>query len=205
MAFIPVQNTCEAQVRMSLDSQFVENTLYFYKATGIDATLMTTLGNQLLLWWTTEYAVPLATSLSLREIYLTDLSSQNGPTVTIPAPAPAPTGGVGADALPNNVAACISFRTAHRGRSYRGRNYVPALPDTMVTLNEMAPSLQADLVDAYNGLFARATTAAVTWVVVSRFENGAPRTNGNAEPVTSVVLVDPIVDSQRRRLPGRGR
>lgn len=205
MAFIPVPNTCEAQVRMSLDSQFIENTLYFYKATGLDTTAMTALGNQLLLWWTTEYSVPLSVSLTLREIYLSDLSSQNGPTVTIPAPAPAPTGGVGADALPNNVAACISFRTAHRGRSYRGRNYVPALPDTQVVLNEMNPGLQADLVDAYNGLFARATTAGVTWVVVSRYENKAPRAAGNPEPITSVVLVDPIVDSQRRRLPGRGR
>jgi hypothetical protein len=39
---------------------------------------------------------------------------------------------------------------------------------------------------------------------VSRYANGAPRTVGIATPVTSVVLVDQRVDSQRRRLVGIG-
>lgn len=205
MPFVPVPNTIGVQIRMSLDGQFIENTLYFYSGSGVDVAVMTALGNELLLWWTTEYSSELASLLSLREIYLVDLSSETGPTVTIPAPAPAPVGGVGADALPNNCALCISFRAAKRGRAYRGRNYVSGLPDTLVTQNEANTLLTGALVDAYNGLFTRAATAAVTWVVVSRFAGGLPRVEGNAEPVQSVVLVDNVVDSQRRRLPGRGR
>jgi hypothetical protein len=32
-----------------------------------------------------------------------------------------------------------------------------------------------------------------------------PRTEGIATPVTQVVITDHTIDSQRRRLPGRGR
>jgi hypothetical protein len=47
--------------------------------------------------------------------------------------------------------------------------------------------------------------------VASRFSgvdsNGKPipRSEGIGTPITSVTVVDPIIDNQRRRLPGRGR
>jgi hypothetical protein len=50
-----------------------------------------------------------------------------------------------------------------------------------------------------------------TWVIASRFSGvdgdgkPIPRAVGVTTPVTSVVIVDGIVDSQRRRLPGRGK
>jgi hypothetical protein len=41
-------------------------------------------------------------------------------------------------------------------------------------------------------------------VVVSRYSNGQPRAVGVATPVTSALLVDTRVDTQRRRLVGIG-
>jgi len=41
-------------------------------------------------------------------------------------------------------------------------------------------------------------------VVVSRYSNGVPRSVGIATPVTSAILVDSRVDTQRRRLVGVG-
>jgi len=48
-------------------------------------------------------------------------------------------------------------------------------------------------------------------VVVSRFSgvdadgHPIPRTTGVSTLVASVAIVDPVIDSQRRRLPGRGQ
>jgi len=43
------------------------------------------------------------------------------------------------------------------------------------------------------------------WVIASYFQNGAPRVGGPVYfVVDQIVFVDGIVDSQRRRLPGRG-
>lgn len=42
------------------------------------------------------------------------------------------------------------------------------------------------------------------WVVVSRYLNNVPRTVGTSTLVLEASYRDRIVDSQRRRLPGRG-
>jgi len=42
------------------------------------------------------------------------------------------------------------------------------------------------------------------WVVVSRFHDNAPRTAGVVSFINAATVVDATVDSQRRRLPGRG-
>lgn len=43
------------------------------------------------------------------------------------------------------------------------------------------------------------------WNVVSFIEDGAPRVGGPISfGVTGILFVDDVVDSQRRRLPGRG-
>jgi len=211
MAFIPVENVLETEVRMLLDNQKIENTLYWFKDVGWDVAAATTLAADLLVWWNVSYAVPLSTQLSLREIYCTDLSTATSFTHTQPAPAPAPTGDVDFESEPNQVAISISFRTNLRGRSFRGRNYVSGLPGNGVLQNTVEPGTVAGIVAAYNSLFTVAATNGVEWSVVSRYSgvDGAgkpiPRAAGISTTITSVIAVDPTVDSQRRRSPGRGQ
>ena len=63
---------------------------------------------------------------------------------------------------------------------------------------------------AYEGLPSVATVAGYTWVVASRFSgvdaegDPIPRAAGITTPITTVLIVDNLVDSQRRRLSGRG-
>lgn len=205
MAFVPVSGAVMAEIRMSLDSQLIENTLYFRsRAEAIDPTL-TGLGNALLLWWTTSYRVKLPDSVTLREIYLTDLNSATGPTHTAPAPAPAPAGLAATPVMPNNVTIAVSFRTGLRGRSYRGRNYFGALGEGQISSNTLDGATQAGIIAAYNALLTGDVADDWEWGVVSRFSGGVPRAAGVFTPVTAVLITDSIVDSQRRRLPGRGR
>lgn len=211
MPFVPVNDCIEAEMRMLLDGQKIENTLYFKKTGGWDIAEATNIGNGLLIWWTTLYSVFVSEAVTLREIYITDLETSTGFTVTVPAPAPAPHGARSTSVLPNHVALTVSFRTNSRGRSYRGRNYISGFAEDQVVANTVDSGTLTDITDAYEGLTAVASDVDATWVVVSRFAgvdgdgHPIPRVLGFGTNITAVTIVDPIVDSQRRRLPTRGQ
>lgn len=205
MPFIPVENTLLVELRQRLDGQAIENTLYFRKPAGAPTLSdAVTLANNLLVWWTTVLAPNLSNLLTLAEITVTDLSSATSFVHTQAAPVPNPTGAVAGHALPNNCALCVSFRTASRGRSFRGRNYVPGMTESGSESSRIDVVTAGLIVDAYQEVAQVAEDSLYLWVVVSRFTNNAPRVTGISTPITSVVLVDNVVDSQRRRLPGRG-
>jgi len=211
MPFVPVTNTVEVEVRMLLDSQKVENTLYFRKDSAWSLGDLVTLGNSFLIWWTTYYDVFASSSVTLSEIYITDLTSSTGLVQSTPAPTPHPAGSREANSLPNNVTLTISFRTDQRGRSHRGRNYIVGLTEDAVVKNTVDSAVIGDIETAYNALQDVASDNSCFWVVVSRFSgvdsdgDPIPRVAGVTTAITSVIVVDPVVDSQRRRLPGRGQ
>lgn len=204
MAFIPVPNTALVEVRMRLDSQLVENTLYFEKDGGISGNDLANLGQTIVDWWSNYYNQNMSNQLQLREVYVTDLTSQTSDTATV-VPSEPLSGLNPSPALPNSVSLTISFRTGGRGRSSRGRNYVVGLVEAAVTGNTVETSYATQLVNAYVQLASPPNVANFSWVVVSRYSNNAPRAEGVTAPVTAVVATDLTVDSQRRRLPGRGK
>jgi hypothetical protein len=206
MAFVGKDNCVQANLRFTQDEQLLENTLYFeYKGGTLDVPAMVTLGDDLITWWQASVGAYLVTALTFREVYLTDLSSQTAPTATVTTGLPA-TASVAQNPLPNNSAACISFRSAGRGRSSRGRNYVPGISEDSVVGNSITAATQANLIAGYADLMDAATyTDDWAWIVYSRFEDGLPRVEALTAPVDAVIFTDNIIDSQRRRLPGRGR
>jgi hypothetical protein len=111
---------------------------------------------------------------------------------------------VNEDTLPNNVTWAIKFNTANRGRSGRGRNYIIGLTKPKVAANLLNPITAGQFVDGYLDLLTDLAASDWEWVVYSRFEDKVERTTGLAQPVVSVSFADLILDSQRRRLPGRG-
>lgn len=205
MESFPVSDCVEAQIRMTLGGEQIENTLWFKNLAAPNEPNLVGLGNALLAWWAAHYALQLSSDLTLREIYLVDWNTVNGAVHTAPAPAPAPAGVLGEPSLPNNCALCISFRTGFRGRSFRGRNYVSGLSEARVTGNTVSSGVVDSLVAAYNGLNAAVEDSGFNHVVVTRFHLGTPRNPGIGTEVQSCIAVDNTVDSQRRRLPGRGR
>lgn len=133
---------------------------------------------------------------------VTDQTSESSAAVNVPDSSVG--GSLAEPSLPGSVAFCVTFLTAGRGRSSRGRNYIPAIAEPFVIGNTLDLT-QANLyVAAYEALFAVATDQNVTWVVVSHQTAGAPRVAGLAQPVTGVRYADRFIDSQRRRLTGRG-
>lgn len=204
MAFIPVHHVLQVDVVYLWDDQKVENTLYFLGEPPILASDMTSFAGLIYNWWTTHMKPLQANTVQLVEIGVRLLTTAISPAITYVPISPS-FGTAGGASLPNNASLCVSFRTDLRGRSYRGRNYFIGLTEAQVTNNEVGTSVADDIQDAYAALLTVAFDAGYSWVVVSRYSMNAPRVTGVATPITAVVIVDNTVDSQRRRLPGRGR
>lgn len=205
MAFVPIPDVWQVELRYTYLEEQCENTLYFKATSGNPDNSPIDLSNAVLLWWNANIRPYLSNQLTLREIYVTDLSSATGAAYTFVPPTPLPVGGDTAAAMPGNVSLAVSFRTAARGRSYRGRNYIVGLVEPAVTGNAVSTDFASGMQTGYSELLDSPFSDDWLWVVASRFANNAPRAVGLATPVTSVTVVDPYVDSQRRRLRGRGR
>jgi len=203
MAFVPGPRVIQAEMRYTYQGQQVENVLYFQKDSAVTVADMQGLGGALAASYQNEVQANMPTSLSLREIYLTDLTTQTSPTFTYTAILPL-VGTDGQPAMPNNVTLCISFRSAGRGRSSRGRNYLLGITENEVDNNFVNTSCSVPWESFFLDLLGYSTPGPFTWVVFSRVLNGADRAVGLAQPVQSFTIVDTVVDTQRRRLPGRG-
>jgi len=114
--------------------------------------------------------------------------------------------------LPNNDSYVITFNTAARGRSGRGRNYILGLTTSdQLTANTVTSGFRTGLLAYYTALKALASENGAEMVVVSRFSgvdadgDPIPRAEGVARAITSFSTADTTLDSQRRRLPGRGQ
>jgi hypothetical protein len=206
MAFVPVPFTALFEFRFLVFGQRIENTLWFTNVNedvwseqqALDMT------NEALTHYNTVGKTLVASDTVFTEIVVTDMSSSTAPQWTFPMGDIVGTH-TGAS-LPLNATYTIRFRTNGRGRSSRGRNYVPSLPEGEVVGNTVGTAFAGDWIDYYSDLAQVMVSPGINsqHVVVSRFEDGAERTSGLVQAVTSYTVADFFVDSQRRRLSGRG-
>jgi hypothetical protein len=136
-------------------------------------------------------------------VKVTDLSSVSGFSLTLTGSLPI-AGGNASPALPNNTALVITKRTLQRGRSFRGRIFHPGLTENQVTANQVAGATVSALVAAYENFKGfTLTDGEAVLCVLSRYSGGNARVTGLMTPVENFTS-DGFIDSQRRRLPGRG-
>jgi hypothetical protein len=209
MPFVPVPNTALIRMEGTVDGQLTINTVYFEVSgggiTGVNlAALVTAVGG----WAQSTIAPILSDDWALVRTIGTDLTAANSFQYELATPA---TGGVSGEANPNNVAACVKFVTALSGRSFRGSNFIPAVPGSVVTLNTMDQAFMDDVTGAYFQLIgAGIFLAGWQWVVASRFSgvdvdgHPIPRTTGIVTPVIGTSFVNPYVKSMRSREVGHG-
>lgn len=98
---------------------------------------------------------------------------------------------------PHQVAAVVSTKTAYAGRSYRGRNYIPALPETAYAAglldSTVGNALQTYYDDLVAGIGASGSNADYMWVVWSEKLQAA---NG----ITDTIVRDVPGVIRRRRV-----
>lgn len=190
-------------MRYTWNLQQCMNTLYFRNPLGWSVGALNDLCGEMYLVWDAHWKPQQASTVILREIVATQLEGEIDNQYTLSLPGTA-FGSAGTPSLPNNVSFCVSFRTGLTGRSARGRNYFIGLVEGAVvdsTVN--AASIDA-IVDGYEAVLALNSTLSHEWVVVQRYSQGVLLPSGITRPINSVLAVNAIVDSQRRRLPGRG-
>jgi hypothetical protein len=191
------------ELRYTLFSQLIENTLWFEESLPWNAGTIATQCEVLHDWVVAELFPALSANLVLREVFGTSMESDSAPTGSF-VPAVPPAGDSPAISLPGGSAFGITFRTGNRGRSFRGRNYIPGIPDTERVGNQVTSGFANTMQAAYQQLTGLIPEMLGTWVVVSRFSGGLPRVTGVTTPVVQAAYHDLNLDSQRRRLTGRG-
>lgn len=207
MAFIPVPETAEVtMVYTGPNSNRMVNVYHYVRPTlGWDADSLGDLGEALLSWENTVAKAQRSNQITCIGVECRDLSVQDSFVVSVAAIPPI-VGTVPSPVLPANVTFAVSFRTPFAGRSFRGRSYWIGLAEGDVTGDFIATARSQGILAAVTDLMDTVPTALnAQLAVVSRFNNGVARSTGIATPVTSIILVDLRVDTQRRRLVGEGQ
>lgn len=202
MAFIPVLNTAAVVVAYTYAQQRMINTLHVEGGSAWDLGGLTLLAGVVRNWFVTTLLPLLSSDGVYLEAIATSLQDASAPQFVLTEPVPLP-GGTLEEVLPGGVAMCWTWRTALRGRSFRGRSYISMLPFSGLQAGRFTTTYAAFMQSAAEALITDIDAQGWELVVVSRQANGVPRIAGVTTPVTTVSIdLDP--DSQRRRNPGRG-
>lgn len=203
MPFQSVPGGIQCEILFRLAGQTVQNVLHFEAPLPPTLEDLEGVAGFVDSWVQANYIGPLSGAITYNGLTVKSLVNQFDFIYEFPVIPPV-VGGGGGGVMPNEVALCMSLRSGLTGRSTRGRVYVPGIPSTVVTGNVINSTFTSAMLTAWNALIPLATSAGFPWCVLSRETNNTVRTTGVLFEITSVILVDDIVDSQRRRKPGNG-
>ena len=203
MAFQPTDDVVSAEFRYTWQGQQCENVEHFFKA-DFTAADMADLAEALYGAWYTNLADITSSTVLLREVFVTDLRTEDGATAGYASNPPVGGNNVN-ESVSNNTTLCLSLRTGGRGRSRRGRLYIVGLTENVVSDNRVSVAARNAWNAGWAALLDPDNTAGFQWCVLSRRNEGVLRPVAVGATITQVLFVDDVVDSQRRRLPGRGR
>jgi len=133
----------------------------------------------------------------LQEIIVTNINDAIQEQFTKPI-VPPRAGTATGSTMPGNVTSTVSWRTGFAGPRRRGRTFMVDTPATNVTGDERISGARASELATWGSTLINALQVANKLLVV------ASHTYHTWTPIVSVVI-ETILDSMRRRLPGRGR
>jgi hypothetical protein len=153
-------------------------------------------------WWTAEIRPLISNTVQLYEIVVKEVRP-DGIAVLYTDGLPV-TGEKTEVCLPNNVSLAVHWGTGLLGRSRHGRTFHLGITQDFVSGNTVTNA--ADIQSAYDALRTTLDSIAlnVEFSVVSYVAANAWRRDPLVTPISGVA-VEPTIDSQRRRLPGRGQ
>jgi len=184
-------------VVMQRDTRQIVNTFHVEKVGAWAFTDLVTLASAVKTWWDTYYKPMLPTVYSLAQIQCR-VYNPSAPLAYDLNVAPGDAGTRAVTAEAGNVTLSMSERTGLAGRKFRGRMYLAGLGEPDVSTVDTVSS-------AVVALAANAMANLITGGLPSG--NFLTLFHRNTNTFTDVIayVIENIVDSQRRRLPGRGR
>lgn len=202
MAFIPTPNTARVSLTFTQDGQQLVNVFYFTKDDGYTSEVeLEALAQSVVDNWRIHVLPMQVADVTGVIVKAVDTSQPDGFGTEFIDPM---TGTNAGTAMPVNDTFCIKWVTGRVGRSYRGRTYHIGLMSQAVADSKVLVGSATDFVEAYNGWFEAMLADGNQLVIASFTHNGAPRTSAVITFVTGATYADLNLDSQRRRLPGRG-
>jgi len=205
MPFVAAPNIIEVEWLYTLNAQKCENRLMFDNFAVADSARLEDVAVACWNWWEETYSPEISEHCTLRGVQATDLSTIDGAQFLY-APDSTTTGGISGAAMPNEVSLCVSLRTGNRGRSARGRWFLAGLPrEAMDDDNNVNSGYATSVAATFPTLFTAVHTIGPDAVIVSYISENAPRVGGPVYfTISDAVILDTLVDSQRRRKPGVG-
>lgn len=211
--FIPVPNVAECVIKAILGGQQINNVLHLKNAAGWTTPTLTLAVNALMDAWKADILPKQSIDLAYQGIHAKDLTTSMGVEVDIPWTGTS-TGTIGNPAEPGNVALAVGLKTGLAGRSARGRIFFAGLPENSSTDSLVTEAFRIAWQAAVGNVVGALTAAGFPLGVVSKYSGytqtppkykkvPTPRVEGIYNAVTTAVA-DRIVDSMRKRLPGRG-
>lgn len=202
MASPATDRLVKAEIRFTWNGQLVENVLHFVHT--IDPPDPTNMGmladfirDQVQDFWLAQ----MASTVTFREVYVEEYAGNISQSATSVGTG---NGTLAGESMPGNATFCLSLRTEFVGRSRRGRFYTIGMSEN----NQSAGVVNAVYRNAWLGLLSniRVLAALDNWglCVASFTSGGSPRPTAQVTLVNAIIAVDDFVDSQRRRLQGRG-
>jgi len=205
MPFVPFPTTCQVELVFVLGSQICENVFHVKQDTDWDAAGLNSVAGTIRDWWIASVRTHVNEFMRLTKVKARGLASSSDAGIEIAVS----TGNAGTNTsqpMPNNAALAVKWSTGLTGRSYRGRTYHMGLSasDVYTTTGSLInTSFQATITAAYAALLTAVNIGDQSLVVASRMADSMPRTEGVSTPIIA-CSVEGTIDSQRRRLPGRG-
>jgi len=190
------------EVFFSQDSQRMENVFHLVKSGAWSAADLEDACNAFQDWIDNDWNDAAVNDASFVGMKATDLSSETGATFepTIAEPVP---GNLDHPSVPTSVTVAISWKTALRGRSYRGRTYHVGFDFNWNDNSTISTTGLGLLHTCYTALQAHLASASLVLCVLSRRNAGALRAEGIGTPITS-FSIDSNIDSQKTRLNQHG-
>jgi hypothetical protein len=200
--FIPVENTIRVDFVYLTPGGEAENVLFFDFGSAPGFTDVEDVVEAAKDAWVSNIIPIQSRDVMITKVIGTDLTAEASFTTET---APNVAGSVAADAVPQNVTSAIAFRTGFSGRSKRGRMFwIGHVKGNMVG-DTLTSTAVTNILAGVNNFIAdlEAAIPTLTHVVVSYCHEGAWRLAGDKTLIKDYTL-DPTIDSQRRRLAGRG-
>lgn len=202
MAFIPAPNAIRLCLQFVWEGQIVEFCIGILKNSAVTGTDLDDVITGMEAWRVAELRPLYASSVVATQWKATSLATATSPAVTTLITS----NGDGLESpptVPNNSTLTCTFYTDLRGRSYRGRIYFPGMCMNQLTSStEADPAFAVALATAFSEINANLPTGFVH-CVISYQNNNVMRTTAARTPVTAYAG-ELRLDSQRRRLEGRG-
>lgn len=203
MPDLPVPDTMQAETIFTLFGQTIENVYHIVSPTGVDAAALLDCAEAVHDWVGASLMPKMPDQVTYVRTEVKNISIPAGGMV-VRVPSGVVTGAIAGGAEPGGTTFSIALRTGNTGRSYRGRKFVPAVPVIHRVGNGVAAAWANDLVTVFNDLRTALAAFNQVLVIVSRIQDNLELLIPITTEVIAVNYTNLDIDSQRRRLTGRG-